>query len=73
MNGKTIITTIGVLILATSAFGVETIGGAFGMKLGDDFNPASALSKSALTDGTPMYQFKPDKPFHRNPLLRQRS
>ncbi len=43
--------------------GQATITGAFGKKLGDVFDPASAIGKGALTDGTPMYQFKPDKPF----------
>ncbi len=43
--------------------GQATITGAFGKKLGDVFDPASAIGKGALTDGTPMYQFQPDKPF----------
>ena len=43
--------------------GQAAITGAFGKKLGDVFDPASAIGKGALTDGTPMYQIQPDKPF----------
>jgi hypothetical protein len=46
-----------------AAPGQGKLEGAFGKKLGDIFNPATAIGKSALTDGTPMYQFLPDKPF----------
>jgi len=41
----------------------EKIDGAFGKKLGGVFNPAGAIGTSELTDGTPMYQFSPEKPF----------
>ena len=41
----------------------DDINGAFGKKLGDTFDLAYATGRSALTDGTPMYQFTPDKPF----------
>ena len=40
-----------------SAFGADRIEGAFGKKLGDTFDPASAIGTSQLTDGTPMYEF----------------
>lgn len=46
-----------------AAPGQATIVGAFGKHLGDIFNPGTAIGKGALTDGTPMYQFQPDKPF----------
>jgi len=42
---------------------IEKIEGAFGIKLGEVFDPANAVGKGALTDGTPMYQFSPAKPF----------
>ena len=63
---KAIITTI--LLVATAAVAcaqptTERIEGAFGMKLGDVFDPAKATGKGSLTDGTPMYQFAPQKPF----------
>jgi len=35
----------------------EAIEGAFGKKLGEVFNPASAMDTSKLTDGTPLYEF----------------
>jgi hypothetical protein len=41
----------------------DKITGAFGVNLGDTFNPDSAIGKGSLTDGTPMYQFKPAKTF----------
>ena len=50
-------------LFVPSALAVDKLEGAFGEKLGDVFEPAKAIGKSALTDGTPMYQFKPDKPF----------
>jgi len=40
----------------------EEIIGAFGMKLGDVLNP-SFVPTNSLTDGTPMYNFKPKKCF----------
>lgn len=39
------------------AFGADKIEGAFGMKLGEVFDPASAIGTSGLSDGTPMYEF----------------
>jgi hypothetical protein len=41
----------------------EKIENAFGKRLGDAFDPASAIGNAALTNGTPMYQFSPAKPF----------
>jgi hypothetical protein len=58
-----------VLFLATACLSVaaepkiDRIEGAFGLKLGDQFAPEKAVGKAALTDGTPMYQFAPEKPF----------
>jgi len=33
------------------------------MALGQKFDPEKAIGTSSLTDGTPMYQFNPEKPF----------
>lgn len=41
----------------------EKIEGAFGKKFGEVFDPATAMGKSTLTDGTVMYQFTPEKPY----------
>ncbi len=41
----------------------EKIAGAFSINLGDDFEPSKAIGKGVLTDGTPMYQFAPQKKF----------
>ncbi len=41
----------------------QKISGAFGMTLGQKFDPSSAIGRSALTDGTPMYQFDTKRPF----------
>jgi hypothetical protein len=49
--------------LASAEVKTERIEGAFGVKLGDTFDPVKASGKGALTDGTPMYQFTPEKPF----------
>lgn len=46
-----------------AAFASEPIEGAFGQKFGDVFDIEKAISKGALTSGTPMYEFKPDKGF----------
>src|SRR5690348_13888600 len=43
--------------LAFTASATEKIEGAFGKKLGDVFDPSTAIGKSELTDGTPMYEF----------------
>lgn len=42
---------------------VDKIESAFGVKLGDVFEPTKAIGKGSLIDGTPMYQFSPAKPF----------
>lgn len=47
----------------SSAYAGDKITGAFGVNLGDTFNPDSAIGKASLTDGTPMYQFKPANTF----------
>lgn len=48
------------LILATSALGSEKIEGAFGLKLGDPFQPKNAaVSKFGFAAG---YEFTPEKP-----------
>jgi hypothetical protein len=56
--------TLNIAILTTffavatfSAVGADKIEGAFGKKLGDVFDPSSAIGTSKLTDGTPMYEF----------------
>lgn len=41
----------------------EKITGAFGVELGQTFNPQEAIGKGSLTDGTPMYQFSPKNKF----------
>ena len=46
-----------------NAFGQEEITGAFGINLGNNFDPSSAIGKRELTDGTPMYPFSPKKNF----------
>jgi formylglycine-generating enzyme required for sulfatase activity len=42
---------------------LSKISEAFGMKLGDVFDPTKALGQSKLEDGTPMYQFSPTQAF----------
>lgn len=63
MNWKTTIITVALSLVANIAPAQDKIEGAFGKKLGDVFDPSKAIGKDALTDGTPMYQFTPDKPF----------
>lgn len=41
------------------ALAEEKIKGAFGMLLGESFDLEESIGKGSLTDGTPMYQFKP--------------
>jgi hypothetical protein len=36
---------------------IELIDGAFGMKLGDEFDPSQAIGTSETSDGSPMYEF----------------
>ena len=54
---------LSVLLVTSSALAIDKIDGAFGKMLGDTFDLATAIGTSALTDGTPMYQFRPNKPF----------
>jgi hypothetical protein len=51
------ILTACITIASFSAIGAEKIDGAFGKKLGDVFDPASAIGTSKLTDDTPIYEF----------------
>ncbi len=51
------ILTVCFAITTFSAVGADKIEGAFGKKLGDVFDPSSAVGTSKLTDGTPMYEF----------------
>jgi len=51
------ILTVCFTVATFSAIGADKIEGAFGIKLGDVFDPASAIGTSKLTDGTPMYEF----------------
>jgi hypothetical protein len=63
---KKLIVTIlftAIAVFAAPEEKIDRIEGAFGLKLGDAFDPASAAGKGALTDGTPMHQFTPEKPF----------
>lgn len=52
-----------VLGIASSAEAEDKITGAFGIKLGQVFDPSDAIGKGSLTDGTPMYKFTPKKKF----------
>jgi hypothetical protein len=57
---------LAILLITTFANAEESISrieGAFGISLGQTFEPANAIGESALTDGTKMYQFSPEKPF----------
>ena len=64
---KTIIsaTVVSMLLLLGSSqvLAADKITGAFGKELGSVFDPSSAIGKGELTDGTPMYQFSPNKSF----------
>ena len=65
MKSMTTISLMFVLIIgvASSVQAEEKISGAFGVKLGQVFDPSGAIGKGSLTDGTPMYQFSPKKKF----------
>ena len=41
----------------------KSISGAFGIELGAKFDTTSIIGKGSLTDGTPMYKFKPENSF----------
>ena len=45
------------------AYAEEKIQGAFGIKLGQVFELSNAVGQNSLTDGTPMYEFSPEKRF----------
>jgi hypothetical protein len=51
------------LIAANCASGFEKIEAAFGMKLGSEFDPASATKADRLTDGKVFYGFTPTNGF----------
>ncbi len=51
------------VVLSSTSFAESKIEGGFGVKLGDIFLPESAIGKAALTDGTPLYQYSPNKKF----------
>lgn len=51
------------MLIASSVYAEEKIIGAFGMELGATFDPSVTIGKGSLTDGTPMYQFRPEKKF----------
>lgn len=65
MKFKTSFSLVLVLVfgLVFSAQAEEKISGAFGIKLGQVFDPSGSIGKGSLTDGTPMYQFSPKKKF----------
>lgn len=49
--------------LCSPSYAKDNIEGAFGLKLGDKFEESQAIGSSSLTDGTPMLEFLPQKPF----------
>ena len=51
------------LVFNSNVLSQEKIIGAFGIELGQVFNPSSAIGEASLTDGTPLYQFNPEKKF----------
>ena len=51
------------LIFSNNIYSNNPISGAFGIQLGEYFNPESAIGTGSLTDGTIMYQFQSEKPF----------
>lgn len=55
-NWKFVAFLAALTISTLSAFGAERIEGAFGKKLGDVFDPETAIGKTSLEDGTPMYE-----------------
>ncbi|MES2706110.1 MAG: hypothetical protein V4726_05840 [Verrucomicrobiota bacterium] len=56
-------TLLAPFVILSAASAQEKIESAFGKKLGDAFDVKKAVGKGALTDGTPMFQFAPEKPF----------
>jgi len=57
-----ILLLLNVLFIANT-HGEQKIMGAFGIQLGDYFDTSSAIGTGELEDGTPMYQFSPEKKF----------
>lgn len=57
-----ILLLLNVLFIANT-HGEQKIIGAFGIQLGDYFDTTSAIGTGELEDGTPMYQFTPEKKF----------
>ena len=60
---RSLLVVASILLCAPATHAEDKIEGAFGKKLGDTFDPATAIGKGALTDGTVMYQFTPQSPF----------
>jgi hypothetical protein len=52
-----------IVFLSIAAFAADKIEGAFGMKLGDTFDPSSAIRILEGKDGIPSYQFNPTNVF----------
>lgn len=65
MKPKMITFLIFVFILGMTSLvqAEEKTSDALGIKLGQVFDPAEAVGKAVLADGTPMYQFNPKKKF----------
>ena len=65
MKNKAFVVLVAIFALSISSSinAEEKITGAFGIELGQIFNPQDAIGKGSLTDGTPMYQFSPKKKF----------
>ena len=63
MKAKIVICVLLSFVFVGSVNAAEKIVGAFGIKLGQQFNPDNAIGMAKLTDGTPMYQFNPKKKF----------
>jgi len=60
----TLISILCILFISSMAHGAEKITGAFGIQFGQNFMPRDAISTSQLlNDGTPFYEFRPQKPF----------
>ena len=58
-----VLIAIGAVAISLSVHAEGKITGAFGIELGQTFNPKEAIDKGLLTDGTPRYQFNPKKKF----------
>lgn len=51
------------LAITIPVFAIEKIEGAFGIKLGQQFDFNLSRGTASLTDGTPLYSFKPENKF----------